>query len=490
MTAPFGAGAPARFATTPTPGARHDAAAIARLARVLGRPLMPWQRQVARVATERDPDDPRRFRYPLVLVSVPRQSGKTTLAHAKNAHRTIAVPRRQALYTAQTGKDARKRWHDCRQLVVDSPLRRFVDDGNRFGGVIRLAAGDTGIVWPNGSLIAPFAPTAGSLHGYTPDCVDEDEVWYYDPVQGEALDGAIGPAQITLPHRQRWMFSTMGDADSTYWHQLVDDGRAAVEAQARGERVEVAYFEWSAGDDVDLYDPDVWPTFHPAIGHTIEVRDLAVEAGRQSPGTWQRAYCNRRTSTREAIVDLEAFERLADLELRIDATRAQLAYDVAYDSSQATITLAMPYRTDDVDDLVAVRVVRSAPGVAWLADAVVQLCGRWKLRTAHADDGGPTRDVTDELRRRGFEVTTTTSTQYATACGAWLRRCRDGRLRWDGSDLLRDAMAAAKTRPLGDAIAFSRRHSSGPIDALVAGAVSTRAALLAPPPPPPPMVRG
>lgn len=498
MAAPMGS-APARFATQPTPGAPNDAAAIARLALVLGRGLMPWQLQVARVASEVDLDDPRRYRYPLVIVSVPRQSGKTTLAHAKNAHRTITRPRHGAFYTAQTGKDARNRWHDCRQLVEDSALRRFVEEGNRFGGAIRLGAGDTAIRWPNGSTIRPFAPTAQSLHGYTPDTVDEDEVWAYDPVQGEALDGAIGPAQITLPHRQRWMFSTMGDADSTYWHDIVDQGRAAVEAQARGEHVEIAYFEWSAPDDVDLYDPAIWPTFHPAIGHTIEVRDLSVEAARQTSGTWQRAYCNRKTTTRESIVDLEGFERLARPELRIEAAKARLAYDVAYDSSRASIVLAAPLVedvvddagkvVDRVDDLVAVRVVRSAPGVAWLPDAVVELSGKWKL-TPHADDGGPTRDVTDELRRRGFEVETATSTAFATASGAWLRRVRDGRLRWDGSDVLRDGMAAAKTRPMGDAIAFSRRHSAGPIDALIAGAIAARAALLAPAPAPKPMIRG
>lgn len=475
------AGARPKYWTRPTPGAQHDAAAIYRLSRAFGSPLMPWQRLVNRVGTERHPDDPRRYRRRLVIVTVPRQAGKTRGAHVKNVHRTITRPGLQAFYTAQTGKDARERWLDAKAMVEDSALGRFVKDGNPYGGAIHLGAGAAAITWPNRSQLRPFAPTAASLHGYTPALVDEDEVWAYDEVQGEALDGAIGPAQITLPHAQRWLYSTMGDADSTYWHRLVEEGRASVDDPDSP----IAYFEWSADPDRDLYDPQHWADFHPAVGFTIDAADLAAEAQRQPPGTWQRAYCNLRTSTRETIVDMATFDALADPKLRIAAKGAALAYDVAHDQSQASIALARPVD----DDGVAVRIVRSSPGVAWLADEVAQLCDRWSIPTPRADDGGPARDVTDELRRRGRTVETLTATQYATACGAWLRRTRDGRLTWDGSAVLRDAMAAAKTRPMGDAIAFSRRHSAGPIDALIASAVAVRAALLAPPPLPAPKVR-
>lgn len=479
MTGPPGA-APT-YATRPTPGALHDAAAIARLSTVLGRPLMPWQLAVMRVATERHPDDPRRMRYREVRLSVPRQSGKTTGLHVKNVHRTIAYADRQSFYTAQTGKDARERWLDAKTLVERSPLFRFVKPRNPYGGSIKLAAGSPAIAWPNGSQLRPFAPTPASLHGYTPDCVDEDEVWEYDEVQGQALDGAIGPAQITLPHGQRWLISTMGDADSTYWHRLVDEGRAAVD----DPDATVAYFEWSLPAGADPYDPAAWAAFHPAVGFTIDVADLAAEAKRQPEATWLRAYCNRRTTARQTVVDMDTFDTLANPKLRIKAADAQLAYDVAFDSSRSSIALAAPTG----DDSVAVRIIRTLDGVAQLPDVVVELAARFGLPVVHADDGGPARDVTDQLRRRGVEVDTTGGAQFATACGAWLRRTRDGRLVWDGTADLRDAQAAAVLRPMGDARAFSRSRSGGPIDALVAACVAVRAALLAPVKAPAPMVR-
>lgn len=471
----------ARYATKPTPGAQHDADAVARLATVMGRPLMPWQYQVIRIASERSPADPRRYRYRVVRVSIPRQGGKTTLVAVKATHRTIGRRRHGSFYTAQTGKDARARWGDLRKIIEDSPLNRFVEPGNRFGGSIRLGAGDTSITWPNGSEIRPFAPTAASLHGYTPPDVDRDEVWNYDELTGQALDGAIGPAQITIPHAQRWDLSTMGDADSTYWHGLVDEGRQAVD----DPDATIAYFEWSADPDSDLYDPANWATFHPALGYTIALEDLQAAANRETAGVWQRAYCNLRTSTREAVVDMAAFRRLADPQLRVAAKGAALAFDVAGDLTQASIAIARPAGEDGV----AVRIVKTAGAVAWLADELCKLSDAWSIPQLHANDDGPVRDTIDELRRRGRDVVALNGKDYATACGAWLRRTRDGRLTWDGSKSLHDAQQAAALRPMGDAVAFSRRHSAGPIDALVAAAVAVRAALLAPPPAPPPMIR-
>lgn len=475
-------GAVARYATRPTPGAVHDADAIGRLAAVLGRPLMPWQYLVMRVGTERRLGEPGRYRYREVLVSVPRQAGKTTGAHAKNCYRTIVNPGQQAFYTAQTGKDARERWADARKLVEKSPLGRFVKPGNPYGGKIMHGAGAESITWPNASQLRPFAPTPASLHGYTPDCVDEDEVWCYDQLQGEALDGAIVPAQITMPHAQRWLYSTMGDADSMYWHDRVDQGRAAIE----DPDATIAYFEWSAAEGSDLYDPANWASFHPAVGHTIGVEDLAAAAAnpKMTPGLWQRAFCNLRTATRETVINMDAFDALGDATLRLAAAGSTMAYDVAHDSRQASIALARPVGEDGV----AVRIVKSAQGVAWLVEDVCAYMDRWDLAVVHADDGGPARDITDELRRRGRVVETLDGKDWSTASGAWLRRTRDGRLTWDGSAVLRDAVEVAALRPVGDALAFSRAASAGPIDALGAAVVAVRAALLAPPPPAPPAI--
>ena len=109
------------WATPPTPGARHQLPGLARTARLLGVPLMPWQRQVARVATELRADG--RWRYRTVVVTVPRQSGKTTLVQALQVHRAITRPEPMAAYyTAQTGKDASAKWAELVERIDSTPL--------------------------------------------------------------------------------------------------------------------------------------------------------------------------------------------------------------------------------------------------------------------------------------------------------------------------------------------------------------------------------
>jgi hypothetical protein len=94
-----------KYATPRIPSRRTLGGAIARIADALGKPPMPWQQLVYDVATEVDDDD--RLVYELVLITVPRQSGKTTLVGPVQLHRVMTNPGIRCFYTAQTGKDAR-----------------------------------------------------------------------------------------------------------------------------------------------------------------------------------------------------------------------------------------------------------------------------------------------------------------------------------------------------------------------------------------------
>lgn len=85
-----------------------DRAALA--SKLLGGDLMPWQKQVLDVALELNPLDPGAWRYPVVVVTVPRQAGKSFLIRVVMVDRMMNYNRHEILMTAQTGKDARKRW--------------------------------------------------------------------------------------------------------------------------------------------------------------------------------------------------------------------------------------------------------------------------------------------------------------------------------------------------------------------------------------------
>lgn len=454
------------YATAPTAGAPNDLRKIALTAKALGTPLMPWQETVARVASERRPEAPHRFRYPVVVLTVPRQSGKTTLMRAVLTQRALMQPGRVAFYTAQTGKDASARWNDLVKQIERGPFAGHVKK--------RMAAGSQSLTFPGGATISPFAPTPKSLHGYTPHDVMLDEIFAWDAVQGEDLMGAIKPAQITLPDRQLWLVSTMGTKDSEFLHAWVEQGRQAVGDPGAN----VAYFEWSAPDGADYYDRATW-AFHPALGHTITLDDLAEAAATHSAGEWQRAYMNRRSATSEAFVDLARYDAGAAEQIPPAWSEVAIAYEADPQRRWGAIVAGWVH-----EGRPQARVVMAGPGIDWLAPEVVRIYVEDRPgRGIHADDAGATRSVTDQLRmlsnRRnganGVPVETTTPRDYATACGDLKAMIDAGELQHGGAASMREALENVATRPMGEAWAISRAKSTGPVSEAVAAAVALRA---------------
>lgn len=466
-----------RYWSRPTPGARHDLGSCLVVAEALGTPLMPWQQLVARVATERDGRDPRRFRYPVIVLTVPRQSGKTTIMRTILTERCLLQPGRRSFYTAQTGKDAAARWSDLVKAIEAGPFRGHVQK--------RLAAGSQALIFPNGSTISPFAPTPKSLHGYTPHDVMCDEIFSFDAAQGNDLMGAIGPAQVTLPDRQLWLVSTMGTRDSTFLDEWVELGRASVGDPA----ATVAYFEWSMVPDADPYAPTSW-TFHPALFHTQTVEDLQALTTQHSAGDWLRAFMNVRSVTSEAVIAPEIVAARGEGEQTPPASPRELAlgFEVARDRSRSCIWAAW---YDPATRLPAVRLVKSAPGSAWLVEAILNLRDVMRPRFIGADRGGAaTRDVIDQLALDAptLDLAVLQAGDFATACDAFTARMVDGRISHDRSPDLIDSIEAAVTKTLGQGWTWDRVKSRGPIPDLIAATVALRLLERSPAPAPPPMV--
>src|SRR5690606_21191781 len=171
---------PPKFSTPRTPELRTRGGKVAVLAAALGRPLKPHQRWIADVATELNPPGSRlRFRYQLVIISLPRQSGKTTLMRPIFPDRVLSGPC-QAFMTAQSGKDASARWDD---MVADIQTSRVF----RELMAVKRGKGDQAATFPNSATIKPFTPDKESLHGYSPDIVFVDEGWSFDAVAGADL---------------------------------------------------------------------------------------------------------------------------------------------------------------------------------------------------------------------------------------------------------------------------------------------------------------
>ncbi|GAA4178964.1 hypothetical protein [Gryllotalpicola koreensis] len=456
-----------RFATRRDPDFQSEGAAIARVAAMLGKPLMPWQRLVVDVATERD--DAGRYRYPKVLVTVPRQSGKTTLMLPLNLHRIIDRPGILALFSAQTGKEAADRMLEMQLLLRNSPLMRAYRD--RFE--LKRGAGKVSITYHGRDADGNELPesrmqmfsTPDNVHGTHPHLVSLDEIWKHSELAGIELAGAITPAQATLDgDSQWWNVSTMGTANSAYMNGLIEDGRAGAPG--------LAYFEWSLPDGLDAYDPASWD-FHPALGNTITIDFLEHEAsaglGLKQPGEWMRAFMNRLTIAEDPVIDPADVEATEAEPAEVPSRRKlTVVYEVAPGSESAWVGAVWRDSTGKA----CVRTLHAAPGIAWLQPLLTSISSQWMPAQIACDDGGENRHVTADLERAGVEVTTVGYRDYSTSCAGLLSLFRSHELAHDGSRSIVDAAARLVLDTAGtDGIKFSRKRSPGSVAGLIGTAV-------------------
>lgn len=451
----MGAATPS-YSPMPTPGAPNELRAVEVVCRAIGTPLLPWQRWAVRVITEKRADDPRRYRHPDVTVTVERQSGKTTVIRGVLLARAMIYRHRSAFYTAQTGKDATERWADLVQRIEHSALKSGVK--------VRKAIGTQRLIVANTeSRLSPFAPTSESLHGYTPHDVAVDELFSFDDVQGNDLQGAIKPAQQTLPDRQVIWLSTAGHAGSTFLRSKVDAGRLA----NLDPSSTLGYLEWSLDPSLDPYAEEHW-SMHPAYGHLIGAQDLRELAESVPEGEWRRAFWNQWIEAVDPVFDMGQWASAARV-LTPPAGDVVLGY--ALDAARSSAAVVAAWET--ADGAQAVRPVWLSSDVDALPAKVIELHGKLRPVAVVADNGGLTRVALDAVQREAHEAgwprasVGLTPADWVIASTSIVGKLAEGRLVHDGSDPLTDAVRRALTRRMGEAWAISH-NSPAPVLAMAA----------------------
>ena len=439
---------------TPRTNRRTYGGAVGKLAAAMGRPLMPWQRYVVDVALEVDAAG--RFAYKAVVVTVPRQSGKTTVFGAVMDHRALAIRAGRVWFTMQTQKDAVD-WLTNEHWPLLAPF------GNACH--LRRMAGSEHIRWrASGGLVRPFPPNPGGLHSKVSDLVVVDEAWSFDFVKGTQLDQAIVPTQATRPNAQVWKVSTAGDAASTWWLGTVEAGRAAASS---GRTSGLAYFEWSAPDDVDVCDPASWPVYHPAYGRTIAADSMQAALDLLGPDEFARAYGNRWVATTARVIPLPAWRAVSDAGVAMpDAGNIAFGFDVAVDRSDAAVVAAWR----DPAGVAYLEVADYRDGTAWLVERIPELLERWRPRAIGYGEGGPAPDIADQLARGGIVLAPLKAREWTAACSGLLEAiCGDPpAIRIRPHPAMDAAADSAARRSSGDAWSWARRQSTVSIATLTA----------------------
>lgn len=455
----------------PTHGGR-----VAALAEAKGKPLMPWQRRAIDVALEYYPDTGL-YRYGTIVLTVPRQAGKTTLVGAWADY--VCLSRRDARVwiTMQNGKMADS-WMRNDHLPT---LRVF---GNPERGksscpyTKSLRAGEVGPLWKsNNSTFFTFPPKRDALHSKQSDLVIVSEAWAHSADTGAEIRQAVRPTMSTRPKAQLIVESTMGDDASVYFDGYVDLGIASL----TNPDSRVCIIDYGIPEDADAEDLDVIAAHHPALGHTISLQSLldAREEFRSDPllgGTagWARAYGNRPTRSRVAAFPPGIWEA-AGTE-RVDMPdRYGLAFDVNPAGTHVAVVSA--WRGQDnkgrprafLEDHAEIPVREAAGYIAALAKAR-------SVPVGYDTVGPATLELADQVaKHRGVKLVGMATREFATSCARIDREVLDGTLAHFRQPTLNEAVSVAVRRNIMDGgFAWGRSKSTGNIAPLVAGTVALK----------------
>jgi phage terminase large subunit-like protein len=266
---------PPRWAT-PRARRRTRGPQVTAVARELGLSLLPWQRQVLSVALERSGRKPA---YRDVLVSVPRQSGKSSLALSLIVWRLLSGPDHLVLYSAQNRVAARRKLlHTWWPRLVRSPL------GDRFQ--LFRGFGNESLTADTGSRLELLSATESAGHGETTSLVIIDEAWVHADA---SVEQSVRPTMVTVGDAQLWAMSTAGTARSVWWREKLEAGRAAAQM---GVDTGLALAEWAADPAADATAEATWWAAMPALGRLADVDTVRQDLESMGVKEFRRAFLN------------------------------------------------------------------------------------------------------------------------------------------------------------------------------------------------------
>ena len=426
--------------------------------------LHRWQ--VHALAAALAVDDDGGWLHHTVGILVPRQAGKTLLAHLRGA---LGLLRGEAVvYMAQD-----------RSMAVD----RFKEGIPVFEAIfgerlhVRLATGSERVSLTDApGVVRVMTPTVNAPRGSTIDCVILDEAYRHDI----ELQGALEPTLLTKKNPQMWLLSNAGDHDSTLLRHYRDRGRAG----ATG----FAWMEWCAADDADGAEEATWWTCMPSLGEPngITIERVRAVFETMNPLAWDREMLSRWPLQDHGggVIDMVAWASRSTSMLVHDDSSLTLGAAVNRARTHGAIAVAS---VSDGELCIELLQVERGP-VTWMADRLLELSEKHGCQVA-VDAGGPAGTLAEELNSRGGSVRELGTREYARACAMLKDRIIAGPMSFIETDWLSDAAAVARQRRLSGEMMwawaepdFRRQEDYIPITPLEAATVAAFGAVSMPEP--------
>lgn len=454
---------PARYTRPLAPDFESDGDLVLNLAKVAwaspesnGEPidLDDWQKWVLRAILERYPADhsryPGQLRYRQVVISIPRQVGKSLLGgilaglYGLLAH----APGARVLSLASSLEQANIIYDRVLFAIRNNPhlAKRF-----------KRATETRGIVTADGAGRYQIMPAKESaLQGYPISLCLFDELHIAKPgMWSAAVLGTQARGGLVVG------ITTAGDDTSETLLNLYKLGERAVNGDPELERF--GFFCWEAPPGTTVDDPEAIKTANPAVECGRIPLDDVLANVRTMPEHEARRYVLNQfiSGAAQSWLPGEMFAKAAGKGIT-EIINPVLSIDRTKNFEHCTISAAVKtgdkYETEIIASL-------NQPNEEQLYNLICQLY-QDNSAAAVAMDSGSFPGLAKRLKGRGFKVYELWHREIATACSTVYALFARGAITHANDPLLRVQMPRGVSKYQGDTWKISRKDSAGDIDAV------------------------
>jgi hypothetical protein len=365
-----------------------------------------------------------------VVISIPRQVGKTYLIGAIVFALCIIFPGLTAVWTAHRFKTAREVFGTMQGLARRRAMSPYVER------VLR-GAGDESILFRNGSRILFGARERGFGRGFSKvDVLVLDE----GQILTEAAMDDMTPATNVSANPLIIVVGTPpkptdpGEVFTMLKQEALD-----------GESDDTLYIELSADRGCDPRDREQWKKANPSYPHRTPERAMLrmlknlTEASfiREALGIWDEI------SKHQAVVKASLWRDLSDVGPADGVKPNSLAVDMSHGREVSITACWLEGESAHVEEVWAGTDVDAA--TTW----IVERAGR-RIPVA-IDNASPAAALVPVLKGKKVTVVQTTAGDMSKACGLFVDRATSRRLTHANQDAVNAALAGGRKRPIGNA---------------------------------------
>ncbi|WP_433584560.1 terminase large subunit domain-containing protein [Microbacterium hydrocarbonoxydans] len=436
-----------------------------------------WQHGIGQIALGKTENGKYAATVGGIVLSIPRQVGKTFLVGMIIIALCVLNPGMTVLWTAHRTRTATKTFQSMQGMVRKKKIRPHLAPSRNDG--IRTSNGEQEIRFRNGSVIMFGAREAGFGRGF-----DEVDIEVFDEAQilsEKALEDMV-PATNQSRQEAGALLFFMGtpprptDPGEEFTNRRTAALAAKPSKTGPGHETNMVYVEFSADEDADPDDHKQWAKANPSYPDRTPLESMMrMRANltdddsfrREALGIWDP------TGTPE-VIDAASWGRVADpASMAID--RLTLAIDVALDRSISTVAIA----GQRADGLWHVEVDDQRKSVEWVSAWVKSRAEKNRLHAVVVDE------LSGLVERRngrnyliGTDVVVTLAASegrdMAIACGKFYDAVMEAtpKLRHTDQPQLNVALSVARKRKLGAGWAWNRKDATSDITPVVASTLA------------------